>query len=361
MRRALALSVRGQGRVEPNPMVGCVLVRRGCVIGEGHHRYYGGNHAEVEAMRNCTASPEGATAYVTLEPCCHYGKTGPCTEVLLEARVRRVVAAMTDPFSEVAGKGFARLQRNGVRVDVGLCGDEARRLNAPYLKMRRCGQPWVILKWAQSLDGRIATRTGDSRWISGPQSRALVHEIRGRMDAILVGIGTVLADNPLLTCRSGLLHRVACRVVADSHLRTPPDSQLVRTAGHAPVLIMTRDAAVRENSRQAARLRDRGVDVVSLPAKGGHLDLKAALLELGRRGMMNVLVEGGGELTGALLDAHLADEVMIFLAPKLIGGRTAVGAVGGQGIPSMARAIGLDGLEYQRIGEDGLYRGRLTI
>ena len=199
----MALAVRGQGAVEPNPMVGCVLVRGGRVVGEGWHKRFGGPHAEVEALRAAGRAARGATAYVSLEPCCHFGKTPPCTDALIAAGVSRVVAAMRDPFPKVRGRGRRLLEAAGIKVGMGLCEAEAMRLNAPYLKRQRTGRPWVILKWAQSVDGRIATRTGDSKWISSEDSRAQAHDLRGRVDAVIVGVGTVRADDPLLTCRHG--------------------------------------------------------------------------------------------------------------------------------------------------------------
>jgi len=356
MRRALALAARGRGRVEPNPMGGCVIVRGRRLLGEGYHRRFGGPHAEVNALSGCSGSPRGATVYVTLEPCCHTGKTGPCTEALLAAGVGRVVAAMQDPFTRVAGKGFRRLRHAGVRVDVGLCREEAEELTAPYLKLRRTGLPWVILKWAQSLDGRIATRTGDSRWISGPESRRIVHHLRGRVDAIIVGIGTVLADDPLLTCRDAPQRRTACRIVLDTQLRVPLSSRLLRSVQEAPGIVATRFAAARRRGRRLDRLRAAGVKFLLFPTRRGRVDARALLVELGRQEMTNVLVEGGAEVLGTFLDEHLADEAYVFVSPRIIGGRSAYGAIGGIGPARVSEAAEAEGVTCRRVGNDRLYR-----
>ena len=256
MRRALAEAERGRGGVEPNPLVGAVVVHEGRAVGVGHHARFGGPHAEVVALEAAGVAARGATLYVTLEPCCHQGKTPPCTEAVLAAGIRRVVAAMTDPFPKVAGGGFARLEAAGLEVESGLLDTEARRLNAPYLKRLATGRPYVTAKWAMTLDGKTATASGDSRWISGPRSRMLVHELRGRMDAILVGIGTALADDPQLTARPPGPRRAA-RVVLDSAGTAPPDSRLARTAREIPVWVAVTERAgaiaARRSPRSAAR------------------------------------------------------------------------------------------------------------
>ncbi len=352
MRRALVLAARGRGHVEPNPMVGCVLVKRGRIIGEGRHRRFGGPHAERDAIRRCSQSPRGATAYVTLEPCCHYGKTPPCTDALIEAGITRVVAAAVDPFAAVRGQGIKTLRDAGIRVDVGICRAEAEALNAPYFKLRRTGRPWVILKWAQSLDGKIATRSGDSKWITGEPARREAHRLRGRVDAIVVGMGTVLADDPELTCRHVRPRRIAVRIVLDSRLRIPRRCKLVRTARQAPVLIVTSAAALRRRKAEVAWLRAAGCEVIGLRALAGRIDLRALLDELGRREMTNVMVEGGGEVLGSFFDAGFADEAMVFIAPKLIGGRGAAGPLRGDGITSMAQAGELQGFQRRRLGPD---------
>ena len=352
MRRALRLAIRGRGRVEPNPMVGCVLVRRGRVIGEGWHRRFGGPHAERDALRRCNGSPRGATAYVTLEPCCHHGKTPPCTDALIEAGVSRVVAAVVDPFAAVRGRGIRTLREAGLRVDVGVCQAEAEALHAPFFKLRRTGRPWVILKWAQSLDGKIATHTGDSQWITGPAARREAHRLRGRVDAVLVGIGTVLTDDPDLTCRHVRPKRIATRIVLDGRLRIRRRAKLVRTARQTPVLIATTRTALRERRSTADWLGSAGCDVIALPGRRGRIDLPALLDELGRREITNVMVEGGGEVLGAFFDQGLADEALVFVAPKLIGGQRALDPLAGRGAASIADAVTLHHPVRRRVGDD---------
>jgi diaminohydroxyphosphoribosylaminopyrimidine deaminase/5-amino-6-(5-phosphoribosylamino)uracil reductase len=355
MRRALELAERGRGHVEPNPLVGAVLVRDGRVVGEGWHRRYGEAHAEVNALAEAGAAARGATLYVTLEPCCHHGKTPPCTDAVLRAGVARVVAAMTDPFPQVAGKGAERLRAAGVPVTLGLCAEEALRLNAPYLKLLRTGRPYVHAKWAMTLDGKIATHTGDSKWISNDASRALVHRLRGRMDAVLVGVGTALADDPLLTARPPG-PRTLVRVVLDSAARLPPASRLVATARETPVLIAAgTDAA--EGKVEA--LRQLGCEVLRLPGPGQRPSVAALLDELGRRRMTNVLVEGGAAVLGSFLDARAMDEVHVFIAPRLAGGAGAKTPVGGAGVAAIAEALPLKGWRVETVGDNLLVEGWL--
>src|SRR5262245_22463526 len=319
MGRALELAERGRGYVEPNPLVGAVVVRDGRLAGEGWHRRYGEAHAEVHALAAAGEAARGATLYVTLEPCCHHGKTPPCTDAVLRAGVARVVAAIADPFPQVAGQGAALLRAAGVAIEFGVCEAEARRLNAPYLKLLTTGLPYVIAKWAMTLDGKIATRTGDSRWISNESSRRRVHELRGRMDAIVVGIGTVLADDPLLTARpTG--PRIPTRVILDSAARTPLTSQLSHTARETPTLIVSTSAAP---ASQQEALQAAGCEILTLPAVEKRVSIAALLAELGRRQMTNVLIEGGAEVLGSFLDADAIDEVHVFVAPLLVGGAEA--------------------------------------
>lgn len=346
MRRALRLAARGQGSVEPNPMVGCVLVRSGRVVGEGWHKRFGGPHAEVFALRTAGAAARGATAYVTLEPCCYHGKTPACTDALIKAGVSRVVAAMTDPNPRVRGRGAKLLRAAGIDVELGLLRDEAEALNAPFTKLVRTGRPWVILKWAQSLDGAIATASGDSKWISDEACRAHAHKTRGRVDAIVVGVNTVLRDDPELTCRVGQPRRVAVRVVLDSKLRTPMRSKLVRTARETPTWIVTTVAA----SSAAYRLERSGCRVVRTSSQRDSVDLGALLDHIGESGFANVLVEGGSQVHGAFLSRGLADELHIYTAPILIPGRDALRPIGGDSLDRVRDATALRIFEQRRIG-----------
>ncbi|HEV3168214.1 MAG TPA: bifunctional diaminohydroxyphosphoribosylaminopyrimidine deaminase/5-amino-6-(5-phosphoribosylamino)uracil reductase RibD [Isosphaeraceae bacterium] len=354
MRRALAEAERGRGGVEPNPMVGAVVVKAGRLIGIGHHDRFGGPHAEVVALGQAGETARGATLYVTLEPCCHVGKTPPCTDAVLAAGITRVVAAIRDPYPKVAGGGFARLAEGGVEVEEGLLSDDACRLNAPYFKRLATGLPYVTAKWAMTLDGKTAVASGESRWISGPRSRALVHEVRGRMDAILVGIGTVLADDPELTARPAG-PRVAARVVLDSAAGLPTTSRLARTAQEVPVWLAVTDRAPKERIAALAAL---GVKFLSFDSPGS-VPIVPLLAELGRRGVTNLLVEGGGRVLGAFLDAGQVDAVDVFIAPITEGGSHAFSPARGQGALQMAEALRLDRHELSLIDGDIRLQGTL--
>lgn len=356
MARALELAARGQGHVEPNPMVGCVIVDgHGQVVGEGFHTHFGGPHAEVEALKVAGRKAIGATMFVTLEPCCHTGKTPPCTEAILSSGVKRVIAAMRDPFPQVSGGGLAELNARRIEVAVGLLEDEARALNAPYLKLLSTGRPWVIAKWAMTLDGKLATPSGDSRWISGEASRAIVHLLRGRVDAILVGRATAEADDPLLTARPKGA-RSATRIVLDSHARLSSTSQLARTARETPTLIAVSTAAT---DPAVARLRSTGCEVFVMQGTARAEQLDSLLEELGRRRMTNILVEGGAELLGSLFDRQAIDEVHVFIAPKLIGGKHALPAIAGAGLECMADALQVAEPLVTTVADDVYIRGRI--
>jgi diaminohydroxyphosphoribosylaminopyrimidine deaminase / 5-amino-6-(5-phosphoribosylamino)uracil reductase len=357
MRRAMELAVRGQGLVEPNPMVGCVVARGAEVIGEGFHRKFGEAHAEVEALRIAGDRAAGATAYVTLEPCCHHGKTPPCTRALLAAKIARVVVAQPDPFPQVQGGGITELRATGgVAVAVGLLEAEAREINAPYLKLIETGRPWIIAKWAMTLDGKIATHTGESRWISGPESRATVHALRGRVDAIVVGRGTAEQDDPLLTARPPGA-RTALRVVLDTRATLGSESQLVGTAAETPVLV----AVGAESARQEReRLIAAGCEVLVCEGSTHAARFDALLAELGRRRMTNVLVEGGAQVLGMLFDDRRIDEVHVFIAPKLAGGAGAASPIGGEGVAAMADALSLAAPVVRQSGDDVYVTGRCS-
>lgn len=358
MRRALRLAQRGLGRVEPNPMVGCVLVKNGRVIGEGYHHYFGGPHAEVDALAKTTSSPTGATAFVTLEPCSYFGKTPPCVDALLRARVGRVVAAVLDPNPRVNGVGAAKLRKAGVRVDVGLLEREAREMNAPFFKQIRTGLPWVIVKWAQSVDGKIATERGESKWISDETARAHAHRVRGRVGAILVGSQTVIADDPQLTCRVGRARRKAARVVLDARLRIPLSARLVRDKAAPTWIFTSREAA---NSRRAKALRDTGCEVIAAPmAKGGGISLPRVLGMLTKRGVGTLLVEGGGALLSSFLSGGFADEAHIYIAPLFIGGSSAPAPLATHGAQRVAEAMRLRAPSLRAMGNGWFLQARLS-
>jgi len=362
MQRALDLARRGLGRVEPNPMVGAVVVRRDRIVGEGWHARFGGPHAEVVALEAAGDDARGADLYVTLEPCCHHGKTPPCTEAILKAGVRRVIAAVEDPFPEVAGKGFARLQEGGVEVTVGVLEEEARRTNAAFFKRTRTGRPLVIAKWAMTLDGRLADARGDSRWISGEASRRRVHEVRRVSDAVVVGSGTALADAPSLTVRhvDPLPERgQPTRVVLDGRLRLPPDAEPAASAREVPVLVYTREEAASETGDRAEALRAAGCEVVGAGAGPGGVDLGAVLDDLGRRGASRVLIEGGARVLGSLLAGGLADRVMVFIAPRLLAAGDARSPLQGPAGRALADALPLHDMTAERVGEDVLIEGRV--
>ncbi len=350
MARALELAERGRGRVEPNPMVGAVVVREGRIVGEGFHACFGGPHAEPAAIAAAGEACRGATLYVTLEPCTHFGKTPPCVPAVIGAGFVRVVAAMIDPDPRTQGRGIEQLRAAGLAAEAGLLAAEAQRLNAPFVKLTARGLPFVTAKWAMSLDGKTATRTGQSRWISSEASRERVHTIRGQVDAILVGIGTVLADDPLLTARPPG-PRTAVRVVADSEARIPFGSRLVASAREVPVIVATTEQAPAGRREGLARA---GAEVLVLPEEGGRVSLTALLGELGRRRMSNVLLEGGGELVAAALASQMVDKLLVFVAPRIIGGREAPTAVGGPGITDLARALQAREWAVQRVGDDAL-------
>lgn len=359
MRRALALAAQGEGHVEPNPMVGCVITRDGAVLSEGWHAQFGGPHAEVAALNNLPPhlSAKGATFFVTLEPCCHFGKTPPCADAIIAAGAARVVVAMRDPFPKVAGGGIAKLQAANIPVDVGLLEADARALLAPYLMLVEQQRPWTIAKWAMTLDGKIATASGDSQWISCEASRAIVHKLRRRVDAIVVGRNTADRDNPQLTARpSGA--RVPLRVVVDSTAKLALHSNLVTTAREVPTLIAVGPAA---DSERIHALEALGCQVHHDPANDRNARLVNLWRHLGERRLTNVLVEGGAQLLGSLLDAQLIDEVHTFIAPKLIGGAQAATPIGGSGRDTIAAAFTLHSQKSESIGTDLYISGRIQL
>ena len=359
MNLALRLARRGRGLVEPNPMVGAVLVRNATIIGQGWHQMFGGPHAEINALADATAAPRNATLYVTLEPCCHTGKTGPCTQAIIAAGIKRVVVAMRDPNVLVGGKGIAELRRAGIHVDIGTLEAQAKELNRPFIKWITTHQPYVIAKWAQTLDGCIADRNGQSQWISSPESRELVHQLRGRVDGIMVGIGTALADDPMLTARpaSRPVCRTATRIILDSQCSLPLNSQLVRTAATTATMVLHHQSLTGAGLRRSRKLAQLGVQCIGIRAdKNGAVDLSCALTELGKHNFTNILVEGGPKVLGSMLQKNLLDEGLVFIAPKLAGDQNARHAVEGITLKSINQAALLKFAKPQSVGPDILLR-----
>lgn len=350
MRVALREAERGRGRTRPNPIVGCVIVKSGVQVGKGFHARAGLPHAEVVALRAAGAAARGADVYVTLEPCNHTGRTGPCSEALIAAGVRRVIVGTLDPNPVVHGKGVRRLRQAGIAVDVGVLEDECRLANEAFSRFIRTRRPFVIAKLAQSLDGRVATRTGESRWITSDEARRAGHELRNECDAVIVGVGTVLADDPSLTCRvrGG---RDPVRVVVDSLARTPPSAKVVRLAREsaAPTWVVVSPRAPLARRRALERA---GAEVLVQGGRASRVDLGRLLDELGRRELLSVLVEGGPTLQGGFFDAHLVDKVHAFVAPRIIGGAGALGAVGGEGAARLADAVRLEVVRTRWAGTD---------
>lgn len=355
MQRALQLAAAARGRVSPNPAVGAVVVQGGRVVGEGQTQPPPGEHAEIVALQQAGAAARGATMWVTLEPCSHFGRTPPCVDAILAAGVARVVCSIEDPDPHVNGAGIARLRAAGVQVDVGCEAERTREHLADYIMHRRSGRPLVTAKFAASLDGKIAARSGDSRWVSGPETLIWAHEERTRLDAIAVGVNTVLVDDPQLTARpngseSGA--RQPLRVVVDSRGRTPSAARVLQ--GPARTLIAT---TTRAADGWRAEMQRRGAEVALLPEQDGHVELRALVTLLGQRDCLNLLVEGGGVLLGSFFDAGLIDRVQAIIAPMIIGGRDAPTAVEGCGAERMADALRLERLRVSRLGRDVLIEG----
>ncbi|MGI9443402.1 MAG: bifunctional diaminohydroxyphosphoribosylaminopyrimidine deaminase/5-amino-6-(5-phosphoribosylamino)uracil reductase RibD [Rubripirellula sp.] len=356
MGMAIQLAKKGLGAVEPNPMVGCVLVRDGHVIGKGYHQKFGGPHAEVEALRSLNSSERasGVTAYVSLEPCCHHGKTPPCAQALIDAGVSRVVVAMADPFPKVSGGGLRLLRSAGIETAVGVMQGEAETLNAPYLKLVRDGRPWVIAKWAMTMDGRIATASGQSQWITGDLAREEVHRLRARVDGIAVGMGTVVADDPMLTARltSDELSssmQAAGRFVFCRHRLPSVESQLVRSASDVPVTLCVGPEV---DSARLTQFEQVGVQVISLHSQESSEMVSEMLQHLGQKQMTNLMLEGGAELLASFFAADQIDECHVYLGPKLFGGDSAKGPIGGGGIEQIADALQFRLISLDPFGND---------
>jgi diaminohydroxyphosphoribosylaminopyrimidine deaminase/5-amino-6-(5-phosphoribosylamino)uracil reductase len=358
MEMALRLARRGISSVEPNPAVGAIIIKANQIIGRGWHKNFGGPHAEINALEDCRTlgvRPNGATMYVTLEPCSHQGKTGPCTEAVISAGITKVFVAMTDPSGHANGRGIEQLRKAGIEVHTGICEAQAKILNAPFVKFITTGKCWVTLKWAQSIDGKVAWADGidDRRWISNEQSRRDAHKLRRRVQAILVGINTIIADDPLLTARPNK-GKKATRIVMDSFLRIPPDCRLLASINESPVIIFTSQKAVHANPHLAEELSNKGVELLAYPDTG-RSNLHYLLAELSNRGISQLLVEGGPTLLTSFLKENLADEIIVYIAPKILGSQSSVGITGP--MAQLSQAVGLHNVDIECFGDDVCFRG----
>ena len=356
MKRAIELAQKGCGRTSPNPMVGAVIVKDGRMIGEGWHHKYGDLHAERDALKNCTEDPKGASVYVTLEPCCHHGKQPPCTDALIAAGISRVIVGSGDPNPLVAGKGIRILREHGIEVTEHVCEEECRDFNDVFFHYITTGLPFTAMKYAMTLDGKIACYTGKSRWVTGQCAREHVHTLRNRYRGIMAGINTVLADDPLLTCRlpGG---RSPVRIIPDSQLRIPLSSQIVKTAREYETVV----ACCTQDPALVKPLEDAGITVLFCPDElSGKVSIPALMKLLGERGIDSILLEGGAQLNWSVLQAGYVQKVYAYVAPKLFGGEGAKSPVGGQGFPSPDMAVRLEHLKTSRLGEDFLIEGRVV-
>ena len=377
MQRAIALAKKGAGFVNPNPMVGCVVVKDNEIIAEGYHEYYGGLHAERNALTHTTADCKGATLYVTLEPCCHHGKTPPCTDIIIEKGIKKVVVGLLDPNPLVSGKGISILQNAGIEVVTGVEADKIKELNKVFLKYIKTKRPYVILKTAMTLDGKIASYTGDSKWITNDKSRQLVHKLRSEMMGIVAGIGTVKADNPMLNCRLEGQQttdnrqqsvRQPIRIIVDTKASISLDSNIVKTANeYRTILAISRDVTpvaseqTTVNSQQSKinELESFNVEILQCEEKDGRVDINDLMIKLGEKGIDSLLLEGGSCLNAAFLEAGCVDEVYAFIAPKIIGGEHSKSPIGGKGIELMKDAITFDKVEIEQIENDILIKCRV--
>jgi len=362
MKTALKWAQRGIGSVEPNPAVGCIIVKANQIAGKGWHKKFGGPHAEINALEDCKTlgvNPEGGTMYVTLEPCCHQEKTGPCTDAIIAAKLAKVVVAMIDPSEHANGRGIEQLRNAEIEVQTGVCETEARLLNAPFIKFTTTGKCWTVLKWSQSIDGKMgwADKTGGRKWLSSEASRKDVHGLRRRAGGILVGVNTVIADDPLLTARPSK-GKEATRIVLDSHLRTPLDCKLLATAKKAPVLIVTSQQTLQTNPQAAEQITQKGAELLTWPDTQGQSNLYFVLEELSKRGIAQLLVEGGPRVIASFLKERLADEICIYIAPKILGGSGTADIA--EPMAELTEAVGLHHVEIKRFGDDICLTGLLN-
>ena len=352
MKRAIRLAEKGRGRTSPNPLVGAILVKDGKAIGEGYHAKAGEDHAEIIALREAGEKAKGSTLYINLEPCIHYGKTPPCAPEVIEAEVKRIFIGMEDPNPLVKGKGIATLKRAGLEVHVGILEKECQKLNEAFYKYIVKKEPFIILKIAATLDGKIATRSGDSKWISNEASRQIVHRFRDQVDGIVVGIGTILKDDPFLTARIKK-GRDPFRIILDSQLRIPEEAKVIENSP-SKTIIATTEMAPKD---KVERLEKKGVRILTLDSKEGRVDLRSCLSRLGEMGIMSLMVEGGSQVYGSFLDEGLIDKLLLFLSPKLIGDSQALGIFGGNGVGTLKEAVLLTDLKIKRSGGDILIEG----
>ena len=370
MQRAIALAKKGAGFVNPNPMVGCVVVKDNEIITEGYHEYYGGLHAERNALTHTTADCKGATLYVTLEPCCHYGKTPPCTEIIIEKGIKKVVVGLLDPNPLVAGKGIKILEDAGIEVITGVEVEEIKELNKVFLKYIKTKRPYVLLKTAMTLDGKIASYTGDSKWITNEKSRKLVHKLRSELMGIVAGIGTVKADDPMLNCRLEPQQPTAnsqqpsihqpIRIIVDTKASISLDSNIVKTANeYRTILAVGQQSIVNGQQSKINELKFLNVEILYCEEKEGHVDINDLMIKLGQKGIDSLLLEGGATLNAAFLQAGCVDEVYAFIAPKIIGGEHSKSPVGGQGLELMKDAIMLKDIKIETFDNDILIKGKI--
>ena len=347
MQRAFELAKKGMGHVNPNPLVGAVIVKENNIIGEGYHQKYGEPHAEVNAFTNLCQPPTNATMYVTLEPCSHYGKTPPCVDVIIKNKIARVVIASLDPNPLVAGCGIAKMQEAGIEIEVGILKDECDELNAPFFHYITQKTPYVVMKYAMTSDGKIATHKGESRWITGAEARKKVHEDRNRYTAIMVGVGTVIADDPILNCRikNG---RDPIRIICDTTLRTPINSRIIETAGRIPTILLS--AATDKTKHQA--YTGAGCQIIPVPIKNNKLDLRSAMTILAKQGIDSILLEGGATLNASALESGIINKVQTYIAPKLFGGASAPTPIAGLGVAHPNEAYILKNRKITTLGED---------
>lgn len=352
MRRALELAGKGEGHTSPNPMVGCVVVKDGRIISEGYHERYGEFHAERNALTRCTEDTTGADLYVTLEPCCHHGKTPPCTDIIIEKKIARVFVGSMDSNPLVAGKGVQILRDHGIEVETGILEEECLKLNEVFYHYIQTKTPFVVMKYAMTLDGKIACATGDSKWVTGEAARYQVHEMRGRYKGIMVGIGTVLADDPMLNCR--VAQGVdPVRIICDSRLRIPLDCQIVKTASEIPTIVACAHEVMESERKQdkIEKLREAGIQII--PTKGAHgVNLKELMPVLGEQKIDSILLEGGGTLNASALEEGIVNKVYAYIAGKLIGGMDARSPVEGMGVEKMRDAVRLTDMQITRLGDD---------